>query len=204
MLGSAILELAGNLQQDVDGERYMVGTCFPELMQADPVSATVLVEEACDDVAKHGNPPSCGDDLREPALLVRREPVQLLADPLSIRWQDHYLQRGHAVVVEHDVHLLEHGEEALGGVAVRVDGVPGPLRHLRYQREVGPHGLLKPLVGDRGNLCFKVAEVAVDRGAEAYLAGHGNPRGSTRSPPAPPRLIAVPAWLSTCSYRSCA
>ena len=43
MLGSAILELSGNLQQDVDGERYMVGTCFAELMQADPVAATTLL-----------------------------------------------------------------------------------------------------------------------------------------------------------------
>jgi hypothetical protein len=43
MTGSAILELSGNLQQDVDGERYMVGTCFAELMQADPVAATTLL-----------------------------------------------------------------------------------------------------------------------------------------------------------------
>jgi hypothetical protein len=43
MLGSAILELSGNLQQDVDGERYVVGTCFAEIMQADPVAATTLL-----------------------------------------------------------------------------------------------------------------------------------------------------------------
>ena len=43
MSGSAILELSGNLQQDVDGERYVVGTCFAELMQADPVAATTLL-----------------------------------------------------------------------------------------------------------------------------------------------------------------
>jgi hypothetical protein len=43
MTGSAILELSGNLQQDVDGERYVVGTCFAELMQADPVAATTLL-----------------------------------------------------------------------------------------------------------------------------------------------------------------
>ena len=43
MLGSAILELSGNLQQDVDGERYVVGTCFAELIKADPVAATTLL-----------------------------------------------------------------------------------------------------------------------------------------------------------------
>ena len=43
MIGSAILELSGNLQQDVEGERYSVGTCFTELMQAVPVAATTLL-----------------------------------------------------------------------------------------------------------------------------------------------------------------
>jgi hypothetical protein len=43
MTGSAILELSGNLQQDVDGERYMAGTRFTEVMQADPVAATTLL-----------------------------------------------------------------------------------------------------------------------------------------------------------------
>jgi hypothetical protein len=43
MLGSAILELSSNLQQDVDGERYMVGTHFAELMRTDPMTATVLL-----------------------------------------------------------------------------------------------------------------------------------------------------------------
>ena len=43
MTGSAILELSGNLQQDVEGERYSVGTCFAELTQADPVAATTLL-----------------------------------------------------------------------------------------------------------------------------------------------------------------
>lgn len=43
MLGSAILELSSNLQQDVDGERYMVGTRFVELMRTDPMTATALL-----------------------------------------------------------------------------------------------------------------------------------------------------------------
>jgi len=43
MLGSAILELSSNLQQDVEGERYMVGTRFAELMRTDPTTATALL-----------------------------------------------------------------------------------------------------------------------------------------------------------------
>jgi hypothetical protein len=43
MLGSAILELSSDLQQDVEGERYTVGTCFAELMRTDPMTATTLL-----------------------------------------------------------------------------------------------------------------------------------------------------------------
>jgi hypothetical protein len=43
MLGSAILELSSDLQQDVEGERYMVGTRFAELMRMDPMTATSLL-----------------------------------------------------------------------------------------------------------------------------------------------------------------
>jgi hypothetical protein len=43
MIGSAIFELSGNLQQDMEGERYTVGTCFEELMQVSPMVATTLL-----------------------------------------------------------------------------------------------------------------------------------------------------------------
>ena len=43
MLGSAIHELSSNLKQDVDGERYTVGSRFAELIQADPAAATTLL-----------------------------------------------------------------------------------------------------------------------------------------------------------------
>ena len=43
MLGSAILELSSDLRQDVEGERYTVGTCFAELMRTAPVTATTLL-----------------------------------------------------------------------------------------------------------------------------------------------------------------
>ena len=59
MLGSAIHELSGNLQQDVDGERYMVGTRFAELMQADPVSRhDPAPEQSC-------NCPACTSSLQQ-------------------------------------------------------------------------------------------------------------------------------------------
>ena len=43
MLGSAILELSGNLAQDVDSERYAVGTGFAELIKVDMMAATTLL-----------------------------------------------------------------------------------------------------------------------------------------------------------------
>ena len=56
--GSAILELSSNLQQDVEGERYMVGTCFAELMRADPIAATTLLLQSC-------NCPACTSSLQQ-------------------------------------------------------------------------------------------------------------------------------------------
>jgi hypothetical protein len=43
LIDSAILGMSSNLQQDVDGERYTVGTGFARVMQADPVAATELL-----------------------------------------------------------------------------------------------------------------------------------------------------------------
>jgi len=43
LIDSAILGMSSNLQQEVEGERYTVGTEFARLMQADPVVGTTLL-----------------------------------------------------------------------------------------------------------------------------------------------------------------
>lgn len=43
LIDSAILGLSSNFQQDIDGERYTVGTEFGKLMQADPLAGTSLL-----------------------------------------------------------------------------------------------------------------------------------------------------------------
>jgi len=43
LLDSAILGLSSNLKQDVEGERYTVGTGFAELMRIDPIAGTSLL-----------------------------------------------------------------------------------------------------------------------------------------------------------------
>src|ERR1022692_2119449 len=114
--------------------------------------------------------PLAVDDLDEPPLLLRWHRVHLDLDAVSIgRGHDHRESRL-AVLAERDVHLLQNGEKALGGVAVRVNGVAGRVAHLADRGEVRPHRLIELLVGDAGDRDVQILEVPLDQRVDRYRA----------------------------------
>jgi hypothetical protein len=120
MTGSAILELTGNLQQDVDGERYMVGSCFPELMQANPAAATALLLEI----------------LQLPRIYQFSSPDDWLEPPAVSQGASLMFAGGHQVLAtmvdtftQRMEDLAEEGGEASILLEQVVDSLVGGLRH---------------------------------------------------------------------------
>ncbi len=75
LISSAILGMSSNFQQDVEGERYTVGTGFATLMRADPLAGATLLLRILNRQSMYPLPPL--PEMREPPHVRQGSPLAI-------------------------------------------------------------------------------------------------------------------------------